>query len=241
MAAARVPEECPNKDTFALWLTAYGIVPMAVGVLLQFFVVMMAICKAGAAFKLGLRLQLGTELISCGLIIWGWLVYADTDNDCDTSDDIKPRLLMYVFLIIGSIGLPCAVCGSLVKMCKGDVHQPKIEPGDAPEMDAEIEDVFPPASGWRPVACSGQAPQLRFDGKTIHVSGITMDGEPYNDAWYPDGTHNGKPQWKRRGNPADKIRYDGKQWTLFSPLQHEPVFVCDDVFDDKLRQAGNVN
>lgn len=122
MAAANVPDKCEKKDGLKTWLQVYGIVPMAVGILVQLLIVVFALMKVGFLFKLSLRLHGVSMCVSIALIIWGWIVYAGTDADCDGDDHPLPRTMTLVFLILGSIGLPCALCMAVAKTF-GDVHE----------------------------------------------------------------------------------------------------------------------
>ena len=52
---------------------------------------------------------------------------------------------------------------------------------------------------------------------TIAITGAQTDeghGSWPNDTWTLDGESNSRPQWKRKGNPRDYIKWDGKRWTL---------------------------
>jgi len=53
--------------------------------------------------------------------------------------------------------------------------------------------------------------------QVITVSGArTKEGHGRwpNDTWHLSGEHAGKPQWYRKGNPRDFIKWDGRRWTL---------------------------
>ena len=48
----------------------------------------------------------------------------------------------------------------------------------------------------------------------ITVTGAQTDeghGNWPNDTWHLQGESNGRPQWYRKGNPADFIKWDGKR------------------------------
>ena len=91
------------KDTFTWWLRTYTLIPMGVGILMQFLVAVLACsgatrdltskgsnmaescnfpgsfsaCAPGSSsvFKLGLRLQFMTSFVTIGLVIWGWIEF----------------------------------------------------------------------------------------------------------------------------------------------------------------------
>jgi len=106
MAAARIPSECPNKDDVSSWFKLSSIVPLSVAIALQILALLVAMCKFGKAYKCIFRLQLLAPFVSLGFIIWGFIVYSETDATCDTHDDIKPRTLLLVWLILSIIGTP---------------------------------------------------------------------------------------------------------------------------------------
>jgi hypothetical protein len=62
---------------------------------------------------------------------------------------------------------------------------------------------------------------------SIHVSGTTMWAGAYNDTWDRSASDvNGRPSWYRRGNIADVIQWDGRQWVLSgeAPGRDQPAF-----------------
>merc|ERR1711972_908017 len=68
-------------------------------------------------FKNAFRLQGVTTLVGLGLVIWGWVEYSKTsEGKCVGGDGINPRTLALVFLIMGSIGVPCAVGVAIQQM-----------------------------------------------------------------------------------------------------------------------------
>ena len=78
-----------------------------------------------------------------------------------------------------------------------------------------------PASASAAAAAAAVAPKENGGGggggipDTITVSGaITCHGGWPNDSWVRDGVANGRPQWQRRGNGVDKIKWDGARWAL---------------------------
>ena len=58
----------------------------------------------------------------------------------------------------------------------------------------------------------------------IYVRGAhCCTGGWVNDRWYHAGTKNGRPYWKRAGNPKDLLYWDGGRWGIFAP---EPDYKC---------------
>jgi len=67
------------------------------------------------------------------------------------------------------------------------------------------------------MAKSEPPPPLPDAPSVITVTGARTDeghGHWPNDTWHLKGESNGRPQWYRKGNPADFIKWDGKRWTL---------------------------
>lgn len=127
MGAANVLTTCENHSGFTLWMKLYSLIPMGVGLLMQMLVVLFAFVGNPALFKCGMRLQAMTGLVGVGLLIWGWMEYTKTSEEkcVDGSDGINPRTLSFVFLIMGSIGMPGAICAACSRGL-GDPNQVQV-------------------------------------------------------------------------------------------------------------------
>lgn len=121
MAAANVPDACTNKDDFALWLRVHGLAPLLIGVVVQALAVVFAIVQAAQLFKFALRTQILVQLLGGCFTIWGWAVYGGGDASCNTAEDVRPRTLALVWLVLGSICLPCVIIGSIRRFINFDV------------------------------------------------------------------------------------------------------------------------
>merc|ERR1719188_2114648 len=63
--------------------------------------------------------------------------------------------------------------------------------------------------------------------KTIVITNAsTKHGCWAEDTWKLDGECNGRPQWRRQGNPADYLKWDGSRWTI-NGMQPLDYFVHD--------------
>mmetsp|Transcript_63254 Transcript_63254/g.100424 ORF Transcript_63254/g.100424 Transcript_63254/m.100424 type:complete len:180 (-) Transcript_63254:116-655(-) len=128
LGAANVLQTCENYESFTVWLRTYGLVPMCCGIFFQLLVTFTACCGNHTLFKLALRLQILTGCVSVGMMIWGWVEWSRTEEEpCVGNDDINPRTLALVFLILGSIGAPSVLAGALYKGLCGDVNMRKVK------------------------------------------------------------------------------------------------------------------
>lgn len=127
MAAGNVLDTCED-DEFKLWLQIYGIVPMALAIALQILSAVLAMSGNPDVFKIGLRLQVLPQLLSVCLLVWGWITYSKTSKEkCVPDDGINPRTFALVWLIIGSIGIPGALCGTCMKLANPTAGMPSLE------------------------------------------------------------------------------------------------------------------
>ena len=56
-----------------------------------------------------------------------------------------------------------------------------------------------------------------FVPESVTVSGTNawwIVGKPLNDRWDRDGDSAGRPQWRRKGNHRDKLRWEGGSWRI---------------------------
>lgn len=110
MGAANTLTTC-ESDHFALWLKIYGTLPLASLVVMHLIATFWACRRSGTHFKNALRIQGVTSLIMLTMLIWGWVEYAKTSEVmCVGGEDINPRTLALVYLILGSVFSCCSSC-----------------------------------------------------------------------------------------------------------------------------------
>lgn len=137
-AADNVLEKCERYDTFTWWLKTYTLIPMGVGILMQFLVAVLACSGSSSVFKLGLRLQFMTSFITIGLVIWGWIEYSNTtEENCVGDGRINPRTLAVVLLILASFSAPGLAVTAIKKGCAKDVNPVGVD-ADAQRVGASV-------------------------------------------------------------------------------------------------------
>ncbi|CAJ1365516.1 unnamed protein product [Effrenium voratum] len=118
LGSANVLETCEHYLDFILWLRAYSLVPMMSALLMQALLVVFAFLGRSHLFKLALKLQIFTGLVSVALLAWGWVEYADTSQDaCVGTGTVDPKLIALVFLVLGSVGFPALLLSALWQGC----------------------------------------------------------------------------------------------------------------------------
>jgi thiol-disulfide isomerase/thioredoxin len=129
LGAANLLETC-ESDHFGVWLKVYGLLPLSSAIVVQCVAAFWARKRSKEHFKNALRLQGFTSLVMFGMFIWGWVEYAKTTEDaCVGAEDVdvNPRKLALAFLIMGSIGAPCALCSS-IKTMRNPTNTPEAPP-----------------------------------------------------------------------------------------------------------------
>jgi hypothetical protein len=62
----------------------------------------------------------------------------------------------------------------------------------------------------------------------ITITGNKAFGGAYNDEWHlMDREYNDRPQWHRKGNDKDYIRWDGQRWELTHAKGKHATYVND--------------
>ena len=136
VGASNVLKDCERYDAFTLWMKTYTLVPMAMGVLMQLLVAVLACVGSGSVYKLGLRLQFLTSFVAIGYVVWGWFEYFSTEEEtCVGDGEINPRSLALVFLILASLSVPGAMLTAIKKGCAKDVNRKEIYREPPPTLD----------------------------------------------------------------------------------------------------------
>mmetsp|Transcript_40440 Transcript_40440/g.119933 ORF Transcript_40440/g.119933 Transcript_40440/m.119933 type:complete len:179 (-) Transcript_40440:164-700(-) len=138
LGAGGVHKDC-EAENFKTWMMVFGVVPWAAQMLINLVATCFAYYGWKFAFKMALRFTALVGLLSVVLLVWGYVEYAKTNEDCVSDDaDINPRALALFQLALSGAVLPCIPC--VVCMLLRNVWSPTEKPGEhAPEGEQAPE------------------------------------------------------------------------------------------------------
>lgn len=138
LGAGGVHKDC-EAENFKTWMMVFGVVPWAATTLIGLVATVFVYYAWRSAFKMALRFHALNGVFTIILLVWGYVEYAKTNEDCVSDDaDINPRALALFQLALSGAVLPCIPC--VVCMLLRNVWSPTEKPGEhAPEGEQAPE------------------------------------------------------------------------------------------------------